>query len=190
MHNTLFRDTISLALLGFVCLVFFMLPHLNPQAVETTIDASPGGIMATISWPDGDTDVDLWLNGPGEPVPVGYSNKGGLLWNLLRDDLGKIPDYSKLNFENAYSRGIPPGEYRINVHCYRCTQLPVPVTLEVTKKADGDARVELIATSTITLFSNHQEKTGLAFTVDESGNVVASSMTTLFKPLRSAGGKP
>ena len=38
---------------------------------------------------DGDTvdvDIDLWVKAPDD-IPVGYSNQGGLFFNLLRDDL-------------------------------------------------------------------------------------------------------
>jgi hypothetical protein len=70
-------------------------------------------------WPDAaDTDVDLWVQGPGD-VPVGYSNKGGRLFNLLRDDLGLQSDAAKINYESSFSRGIVEGEYVINVHLYK-----------------------------------------------------------------------
>lgn len=160
------------------------------QAEQSDADAKiPGGVSAMITWPDGDTDVDLWVSGPGEVRPVGYSSKGGLLWNLLRDDLGKYPDFMDMNFENAFTRGIPAGSYRINVQCYRCPVLPVEVKLEVSKSSGDDGERKVIATSTITLRSDHEEKTGLAFNVDANGNVVGGSLNTIFEPLRSVGVK-
>ena len=39
---------------------------------------------------------DLWVQAPGD-VPVGYSNKSGGVFNLLRDDLGKAKDMTDGN---------------------------------------------------------------------------------------------
>lgn len=187
--NILARDIFGVALATFVLVAFLLMRLAESEASDAEADM-PGNLMATISWPAGDFDVDIWLDGPGEPIPVGYSNKGGLLWNLLRDDLGRVPDYTEFNFETAYTRGLPPGDYRVNVHCFRCPQVPLEVNLELIKRGapsvDGKAPAEVLGVSTITLYKNHEEKTGLAFTVDSDGNVPRESMNTLFEPLRSA----
>lgn len=184
---TLFRDIIFLALLGFVSMVMMMLPHLNPPAKQDNTEP-PGNVIAHITWPPGNTDIDLWVDGPGEVVPVGYSNKGGLLWNLLRDDLGTAPDATGLNYENAYTRGITPGEYTINVHCYRCPVLPQHVEVEVSLKAEsGDkSSMKIIATAGLDLTSNGQERTAIRFTLDKDGGLRPGSTHSVFKPLRSA----
>lgn len=184
MNQTLYRDAITLVLIGFIAMVIWMLPFLNPPADDGKTEP-PGNLMATISWPEGNVDVDLWVDGPTEPVPVGYSNKSGVLWNLLRDDLGTVPDYSPLNFENAYTRGMPPGDYRINVQCYRCPDAPVEVFLEVTHNNNGTGKMEPIGTSTISLNVNYEEKTGLAFTIGSDGKVDPESLNNVFQPLRS-----
>jgi hypothetical protein len=170
-----------------------MLPYLNPPA-DRAKSEPPGNIIVHITWPPGNTDVDLWVDGPGEFVPVGYSNKGGVLWNLLRDDLGTMPDLTNINYENAYSRGIVPGDYTINVHCYRCRQLPVPVYMEVSIAPDaaGSAdkvRAETIATSRVELRADGQERTAFRFRIDAEGNADEASFSTVFKPLRNMKGK-
>jgi len=132
--------------------------------------------------------VDLWLDGPDEPRPVGYSNKGGVLWNLLRDDLGNSPDYTPLNHENAFSRGAPPGDYRVNVHCFRCPVVPVIVSAEVSLRTPG-GRVVAIGTSRVTLHRRGEEKTALAFRLRRDGTVAADSVTTLYEPLRARRGR-
>ncbi len=182
--NTMYRDAITLVLIGFIAIVIWMLPFLNPPSEAAKMDP-PGSVIALITWPEGNSDVDIWIDGPGEPVPVGYSNKGGVLWNLLRDDLGDMPDYTPLNFENAFTRGMPPGAYRVNVQCFRCPMTPIEVMLEVSTKSSATNSLTLLASSTITLNKTTEEKTGLAFELDEDGNVVLGSMNTLFKPLRS-----
>lgn len=187
--STTYRDTVFLLLAVFVMVVVLMLPYLNPPANDAQI-APPGSVMASISWREGNDDVDLWMTGPGEPVPVGFSNKGGLLWNLLRDDLGSSPDYTPLNYENSFTRGMPPGEYTVNVDCFRCANLPIDVVLEVVKRSGGDdAQMELVASSTITLTRPKEEKTGLHFEIDDSGAVIPTSMDTIYRPLRNMGGK-
>ena len=127
---TLFRDVIMLALAGFVTLVMLLLPHINPKAVAEDTSKSPGNMTVELRWPDEiNADVDSWREAPAD-VPVGYSNKGGEVFNLLRDDLGATADLTGLNYEFTYSRGVPKGEYAVNVHLYRNPTgiFPVPAT--------------------------------------------------------------
>src|SRR5918994_1319642 len=174
--GTVFRDFTLLMVLGFVAMVIWLLPHINPPA-QSSDAVPPGNVVVAITWPEGNTDIDLWVTGPGEIVPVGYSNKGGVLFNLLRDDLGKMPDATPLNYENAYSRGVVAGEYIVNVHCYRCAVLPQRVAVEVSVNAgDRGKGVKPIATTALELRANGEEKTALRFRLDEQGNVEPGSM--------------
>lgn len=186
MNNTVFRDFVLLMVMGFVAMVVWMLPHINPPATDMDTEP-PGNVVAHILWPEGNTDVDLWVTGPGEVRPVGYSNKGGLLWNLLRDDLGTSPDATPLNYENAYTRGITPGEYIINVHCYRCPVPPVPVDVEISLKTDDGAKsdMKILATTKAILEMTGEELTALRFKLTKDGELVKGSLNHLFQPLRA-----
>lgn len=187
MSSTVFRDVVLLAVLGFVFMVVAMLPYLNPEATKDETEP-PGNVVVTVTWPPGNTDVDTWVTGPGEPLAVGYSNHNGLLWNLLRDDLGTQPDLTGLNFENAYTRGVPAGEYVVNVHCYRCPVLPVRVAVEVALKTDlaGKGGMRVLATTSLDIVSAGQELTALAFRLREGGELVEGSMDSVYRPLRAA----
>jgi hypothetical protein len=184
--STVFRDFTLLMVLGFVAMVVWLLPHVNPPASQSDADP-PGNVVVAITWPEGDIDVDLWVTGPGELNPVGYSNKGGVLFNLLRDDLGSLPDATPLNYENAYSRGLLEGEYIVNVHCYRCPVVPQKVDVEVSAN-DGAAGKgsRRIATTSLELSANGQERTALRFRLDAAGKLVADSLNSIFRPLRNA----
>ncbi len=181
-----FRDFSMLMVLGFVAMVVWLLPHINPPADSSEAEP-PGNLIVAVTWPEGDTDIDLWVTGPGELNPVGYSNKGGVLFNLLRDDLGDRPDATPLNYENAYSRGIVPGEYIVNLHCYRCPVVPQKVHIEVSinnsKSRKGTKRV---AGTSLELTANGQEKTALRFKLDGRGKVEPNSLNAVFRPLRAA----
>ena len=184
--GTVFRDFTLLMVLGFVSMVVWLLPHVNPPADSSDADP-PGNVVVAITWPEGDIDIDLWVTGPGEMTPVGYSNKGGVLFNLLRDDLGRLPDATALNYENAYSRGIVEGEYIVNLHCYRCSVVPQPVDVEVSvNDATSGKGARMIATTSLELSANGQEKTALRFELDAAGKLVPDSLNSVFRPLRSA----
>lgn len=187
--GTVFRDFTLLMVLGFVAMVIWLLPHINPPA-QSSDAIPPGNVVVSITWPEGDTDVDLWVTGPGEITPVGYSNKGGVLFNLLRDDLGTMPDATPLNYENAYSRGVVAGEYVINVHCYRCPVLPqqVDVEISVNDGSEPGKGMKPVATTSVPLKAHGEEKTALRFRLDPRGNVEPESMNNVFRPLRAAGG--
>jgi hypothetical protein len=189
MLNIGFRDILTHAMLMLAVLIIIMLPFINDPQKNQATDEPPGSIIAAITWPEGDTDIDLWVTGPGEPNPIGYSNKGGVLWNLLRDDLGTNPDATPLNFEHSYTRGAPPGEYIINAHCFRCPVVPVKVTAEIRSNkndtATGKGTVVLF-TSSMDLMVNGQERTIARFKLDNESNLIPDSIDFTFKELRAA----
>lgn len=186
--GTVFRDVIMLALMGFVVIVILLLPHINPSKQKENVDINPpGNVIIEIKWPDDlDTDVDLWVQGPGD-VPVGYSNKGGKLFNLLRDDLGKSNDATTINYENSFSRGIVEGEYTINLHLYRNVSgvLPITVIVVVSVKENPDESTKQILTRTVDLLSVGQEITVFRFELNKHGKLDVESVHDIYKSLRS-----
>lgn len=186
--GTVFRDVIMLALMGFVVIVVLLLPHINPSKMKENVDVNPpGNVIVEIRWPDdADTDVDLWVQGPGD-VPVGYSNKGGVLFNLLRDDLGHQSDVSKINYENSFSRGIVEGEYIVNLHLYRdqSGMLPIEVIVIVSVKSDPDAATKQILTRTVELTTVGEELTVFRFELNENGELDPESVHDIYQELRS-----
>jgi hypothetical protein len=188
VNGTVFRDVITLALCGFVAVVILLLPHLNPkqEAQAAVASAVPGNVMVEARWADElDTDVDLWVQAPGD-VPVGYSNKSGVIFNLLRDDLGRNADPTQLNYEVSYSRGVPPGEYAVNLHMYRNKSKvsPVKVTIVTSVKKPNSESAKQILTSSVDLMVENQETTVYRFKLTEAGELVPGSVNSLPKPLR------
>lgn len=186
---TVFRDVILLALAGFVTLVLLLIPHLNPPVVTEDTNRSPGNVVVELRWPDEiDADIDLWVEAPGD-APVGYSNKAGGIFNLLRDDLGELSDLTKLNYEFSYSRGVPAGDYTINTHLYRnrAKVYPVPVTVVVSVRNSEDTSTRQILSAQVEMQRDGQETTALRFKLDEKGNLVTGSVHDLPRALRSRG---
>lgn len=185
--GTVFRDVIMLALLGFVTVVVLLLPHLNPPTQDN--DAKqPGNLVVELHWPDDmNTDVDLWVQAPGDR-PVGYSNQGGNVFNLLRDDMGHVNDTGKLNYEIAFSRGAPAGEYTVNLHLYSNSdkQPVIPAEVTVGLKKDANKPVQMITRRNVNLFRLGEEVTVIRFALDQSAVLVPDSMHDLPRPLRTA----
>ena len=184
---TVFRDVIMLALAGFVMIVMLLLPHINPRAANKLETRSPGNVIVELRWPDAiDADVDLWVEGPGDS-PVGYSNKDGRVFNLLRDDLGRDSDLTDLNYEFSYSRGVPAGDYTVNVHLYRNTgsYYPLPVTVAVSVKSTDSSSSRRVLSTKLDLLREGQETTVFRFQLDEEGDLIAGSVHDLPRALRS-----
>ena len=186
--GTVFRDVVMLALVGFVAIVILLLPHLNPPGAKTADNMTPpGNVIVEIRWPDElDADVDLWVQAPRD-VPVGYSNKGGAVFNLLHDDLGNRVDVTGLNYETSYSRGIEPGEYTVNLHLYRNPSgvYPVPVTVVTSVKRNAKDTARQLLASDVLLVSEGEEVTVYRFDLNEDGDLVAGSVHSLYKALRT-----
>ena len=170
--------------LFLIIFILVLLPH-NPEVSQAEEAVPPGSVVVQVEWQPGiNVDVDLWTQAPGD-IPVGYSNKGGAFFSLLRDDLGNDSDTTPLNVEYAYSRGQPAGEYTVNLHLYRngagLGAIPCRVQIS-TRGLSGAAHV--IFTRDVVLEHQGQELTVQRFTLDEHGGVVAESRIP--KALRSA----
>jgi hypothetical protein len=187
---TVWLDTALLMLGGFILMTVLMLSVVNPPAksAETPGEQSPGNIIVEAQWADAlDADVDLWVAAPGDR-PVGYSNKSGTVFNLLRDDLGKVQDITDYNYEVAYSRGMPAGEYVANVHMYRGINVtyPIEVKLVATLKTNPNEAAHRLITTTVQLRHENDQVTAFRFQLDKNGSMVAGSMNTVYKDLRTA----
>ncbi len=182
--GTVFRDVILLALIGFVAMVIMLLPHITPKEEETEEQKAPGNVVIEMHWPNTmPYDVDLWVQAPGE-VPVGFWNMGGHTFNLLRDDLGGEGDATNENYEISYSRGIPPGEYVVNVHMYgplpQGAAVPVNVVVSIKKKLEDTKQ---ILKTVVELTRHNQEETAFRFRLTADGDLVPDSVNTLRRPL-------
>ena len=182
--GTVFRDVILLALVGFVAMVILLLPHITVAKKESEQTKVPGNVIVEMHWPSNQAvDVDLWVKAPGE-FPVGFWNQGGEIFNLLRDDLGIVGDATDENYEITYSRGIPQGEYIVNVHMYGPlppgVTVPVNVVVSVRKKYDDTNQ---ILKTNIKLTRRNQEETAFRFKLTGDGDLVPGSVSTLRRSL-------
>jgi hypothetical protein len=185
--HIVYRDFLTLLVMGMVVLALIAISHVVEKVEAKAAKEPLGNVMVQINWPaQDDSDVDLWVQAPGD-VPVGYSNLNGRLFNLLRDDLGQHGDTTNMNQEDALSRGIAPGEYAVNIHLYSNSggQLPIPVTARISSWSGQGRAVDLVNT-TVNLTYVGQELTVLRFRLQADGTLVAGSEHHLFKPLRSA----
>ena len=182
--QTAFRDvTLSFAL---VMAVVFLLPHLPKQAERERDTRNPGAVTGQITWPDGmAVDVDLWFRGP-DGVAVGYNNLGGPIANLLRDDLGSVWDFLRINHEIIATRGAPPGEYQFNIYYFRGDIAPVPVRFEV-RKQTGNEPATVLYQRTVDLKFMTQEITMVRFSLDTGGWVVPNSLNQVHRPIATIG---
>lgn len=188
-------DMSFLLLVGFVIIIFILIQFIaDKKPAEES--RQQGNVIVELFWNDDDnTDVDLWVQSPcpecpgGRDVPVGYSNKSGIAFNLLRDDTTNNPraDASGRNYEMQVSRGIRPGEYIVNAHLYRLgpAELPYPVKVVVSVKPDDNsASTQLFAVDGKLVRECH-EKTFVRFTLDGQGNLVEGSVHHTQQNLRS-----
>ena len=181
--GTIFRDVTLLALAAFVAMVLMLLPFLNPGAeAESEAEglSDPGNVIVELLWPAArDADMDLWVKAP-DLLPVGFPNKGNAVVNLLRDDLGLFQDLTDINYEIAYSRGIVPGEWIVNVQAYRLEDpiRPPPITVQVvvSVKREGEDRPTPILEKEVELRYQRHETTVFRFVLTGKGALVHGSV--------------
>ena len=187
-NDVVFRDVILLALTGFISMVILLIPFVNPPTEEESSSIPPGNVIVELFWDDKrDVDIDLWVQAPDD-IPVGYSNKGGIFFNLLRDDLGIYKDNSPVNYEVSYSRGISDGVYIANVHLYREDKTPFkPIIAELLVSVvdpDSNKRKQILKTSK-KLEEIGKEITVFQFELDKKGKLNKNSINNKYVMLRS-----
>ncbi len=145
---------------------------------------APGNVIVEMHWPSSMlVDVDLWVKAPGVGA-VGFWNQGNRVFNLLRDDLGAEGDATDENFEVSYSRGIPAGQYVVNVHMYGPLpdNVTVPVTVVVSVRKQLEETRQILKTL-VRLTHHNQEETAFQFRLTGDGDLVPDSVSTLRHPL-------
>ncbi len=116
--SVVFRDLLMLLALLMLTLVVLLIPLIKIRKETSRSDKPAGDMLAEIVWDaQSPADIDVWVQAP-DGERVGYSMPYGKIFNLVRDDLGRDVDFSGLNYEFVFSRGIPDGRYRFSIVYY------------------------------------------------------------------------
>jgi hypothetical protein len=187
--NVSFRDMLFLLVFAYLVIGAIALAHVAKNDEEQSRGQTPpGNVIVEMFWDKAiDADVDLWVQAPGD-VPVGYSNKSGTIFNLVRDDLGKGADPNSMNYEVSYGRGHWSGEYVVNAMLYRSRDNKYPVGAQIkVSQQNQQGKVLQVLQSDVELAFEGQETTVFRFRLDEKGEFIADSMNRIHKKLRAAG---
>jgi len=184
--NVIFRDVTLLIAAGFIVLAILVLPWVNPPKKNEQQEVkNPGNIVVEVIWPnDNGVDIDTWIQDPtGEKV--GYSNKSGDLFNLLRDDLGNSNDATNLNYEHAFSRGILPGKHVVNIHLFSLGsgRIPVKVRVVLSIKTTANSALRQFYAADLIMTNVREEQTVVSFFVTNSRTIDFKSLNTDYEAL-------
>jgi hypothetical protein len=176
-----FTDLLFNALLGFAFMFFIAFLLISPEPESGKIDTNADFIITTI-WPDNHPDdVDTYVEDPTGNIVWYHVPEAGLV-HLDRDDRGLYRDTimvgdvemtNALNQETVSIRGTLAGEYVVNVvHYVAKFAEPLKVSVKVEKI---NPRVTVIYYGVHELNGVGDEKTAFRFTLDDNGQVIASS---------------
>lgn len=178
--STSFVDLLFIISLGFLLLLFIILPFLNPIAKSGTIDP-PVLMMVEMTWDDNsDRDIDLHMQGPVEGS-INFLHKDNGYMTLKKDDLGTRNDSYvidgqtitiKQNYEIVTMAALPDGWYAVNVHYYSTLGEPLEVCIKITNLARFG-----VAFDGCVVVTPRQEKTVISFRVIDN-KVVDLDATT------------
>lgn len=188
--STLFswNDLLWALLACFIVMTALLVTQINnSKSDKTSEEPVAGSISVYVYWKDGiDLDIDTHVSSPGGDH-VFYGRLAGKIWNLLRDDLGMVNDTAQRNFENAYARGLPAGDYVVNIHAYRGAASLYPAEVEgevvITANPNAGKGGQKVVKQKITLYRTGEEATLVRFSIDPQGNVVPGSVNHIFKSL-------
>ena len=182
------------AFLTLACAALLFVQPIKKEDAKKEEVKSAGDMMVEIHWTDNaDIDIDLWVKSPDDEFPVGYSNRAVKTFNLLRDDLGKSNDSTPRNYEVAYSRGLPPGEYVINVHyfsdrepgpAFRDVPVDVIISLKTAVESETRGAMRQAITRKAVLRKTGEELTVVRFTILENGEIDKESINDFYQELR------
>ena len=212
--GTLFRDLLMAVLAVVVFILVIILMHINPDEKKDEHERKLGNIRAEIVWPhDLPIDFDLWVQAPNES-PVGYSNKTSQTFSLVRDDLGHPNDMSGINYEVSSSRGLPAGQYTINIHWYSDrsasymmddpdidytalnnntpkyrptpSEVPVVALVSISKGKGTKADKQSVIQTEVLMKYVGEEQTVVGFELDGEGNIIEGSVHSIYTAIRGS----
>jgi hypothetical protein len=175
-----YRDLLTALLVVFIAMAVLSL-------IATSTKANPhipiqGNLIIEMRWDAlSDSDIDLWVQSPGDS-PVGFERPSGLNCNLLRDDLGRLHDPSSENEEMTVCRNAPAGDYAVNVMAYDVYDGKFPVDVTVEGTFSGTDSAEQLFSRHVKLTYGGQELTVARFRLDGAGDLVDGSMNDV--PIR------
>ncbi|OOY58880.1 hypothetical protein [Solemya velum gill symbiont] len=106
----------------------------------------------------------------------------GQIFNLVRDDLGRDVDFSGLNYEFVFSRGIPDGRYRFSIVYYSDNGLGnVPVDVRVSIRYRQERLMIPVYEGVLTLDRLGQEKGVISFVMKDKKLVEESKSFAPFE---------
>lgn len=170
-----FRDLLMLLALLMLTLVVLLVPLIKIEKETSQSDKPAGDMLAEMVWDaESPADIDIWVQVPnGEKV--GYSMPYGKIFNLVRDDLGRDVDFSGLNYEFIFSRGIPDGRYLFSVVYYSDNGQGVkPEQVRVSIRHRKGRLMIVIHEGVLTLEYPGQEKAVISFEMKD-GHLLAGS---------------
>ena len=143
------RDLLFILLGSLILVMTLLLLLINDPASESD-SALRDVLIIDVYWeePYRGADVDLWVKGPADNKAVGYSNKTGTQFSLIRDVLSRRTTLAPINHEQAGAQALVDGSYAVNLHLYRTGDakipLPVRVVVSVMNKEVLGKTVELL----------------------------------------------
>lgn len=145
------------------------------------IDVYPQGlVIISDHWSDAsDSDVDLWVKSPDDPVPTGYSHMSGVDCNLLRDDLGRYIDPFSTNTEMTVCKRPVSGEWITGIMLYDNYDHQVPVWVDVTVQEIKHGKSMIILNKRFYLDHKGQYLTTWRWTFDDKGNILPGSVNNI-----------
>lgn len=189
-----FRDVLVLLALCYMTVALFVVPFVR-QVMDADRDrrASPvGAVSVELVWTRGDgadseSDFDLWVQSPLDSAPVGFRNKVGRNFSLLRDDLGRGQTLGSVRFEFASALQPAAGEWIVNGFLYRFADPGDRILYTVrVLRTDATGRSAELYTGSGVVYAHEREVTLVRFRLDDEGRLVPGSPTTLFRPLVSS----
>ena len=187
--SIVFRDLLMLLALLMFTLVVLLIPliEVKQETTQTNIEKAAGDMIAEISWDaENLADIDLWADAPGEEK-TGYSMPYGEIFNLVRDDMGRDIDFSGLNYEFIFSRGIPDGRYRFSIVYYSDNgQGETPVDVRVSIRHRQGKLMMVIYEGVLTLDYPGQERGIITFVMKDKKLVQGSKSFAPFEIFNSS----
>lgn len=187
-----FLDLVFILALGGFAMLAVTLNMIKPPTPETQQSVNlKAEVVLTMTWPDDSIDdVDTWLLLPNGKK-VNFGTKEVEFATLDRDDRGAANDtYAatdgtetrkliRSNQETITLRALVPGRYVVAAHVFATYHevagfkgykpLPYEAKLEIMRL---NPRVETVVVSTVMLTQLAEQKTFVAFDVNEAGQIV------------------